>query len=155
MRPIIVLAGSEMPTEMLGLSELRRRQYLRESAPEYRFGLSDPRPRLPIRRHGTIQLPRWGNLTGRSRVLPRFGFTRQARVEAGEWSKYGAVPVEIAATFWCANGAWCFVREGIRGVLVPDEAGWAVCYVVCEPATNYYKNMTGCHWMPVFINQRY
>ena len=64
----------------------------------------------------------------------------------------GWVDVE---TFWCAGRAWCFVREGIRGVLAPDEAVWAVCYVVCEPATNYNRNMTGCDRMPVLIHQRY
>ena len=155
MRPVIVLAGSEMPTEIQGLGELKRRQYVREAVPEFRFILADPRPRIPIRRHGTIQLPRWGNTTGRSRGLPRAALTRQERVEAGDWSKYGALPIEIPATFWCANGAWCFAREGIRGVLAPDEAGWAVCYVICEPATNYFRNMTQCDWMPVLINQRY
>jgi hypothetical protein len=127
----------------------------RESAPEYRFVLADPRPKIPIRRFGTVQLARWGNSSGRSRALPRAALTRKDRVEAGEWAKYGGVEVEIPATFWCANGAWCYVREGIKGVLAPDESGWAVCYVICEPATNYYKNMTGCEWMPVFINQRY
>jgi hypothetical protein len=65
------------------------------------------------------------------------------------------VPVEVAATSWCAGGAWGFVREGIKGVLVPDERGWAVCFVNHEPATNDFRNMTGCDWMPVLINQRY
>jgi hypothetical protein len=144
-----------MPTEMLGLKELRRREYSRESVPEFRFSVADPWPKVPIRRFGTIQLARWGNSGGSSRALPRATLTRLTRVEAGEWARFGAVPAEVAATFWCANGAWCFVREGIRGVLAPDEVGRAVCYIVCEPATNSYKNMTGCRWMPVLINQRY
>ena len=155
MRPVIVLAGSELPTEMLGLGELKRREHARESVPEYRFVAADPRPKVPIRRHGSIQLARWGNTAGRSPALPRATLTRLERVDAGDWAKFGAAPVEIAATFWCANGAWCFVREGIRGLLAPDEGGWAVCYVVCEPATNSFRNMTGCRWMPVLINQRY
>jgi hypothetical protein len=33
------------------------------------------------------------------------------------------------------------VREGIRGVLTPDEAGRAVGSVVCEPATNSYRHI--------------
>jgi hypothetical protein len=155
MRPVIVLAGSELPTEMMGLKELKRREYSRESVLEFRFSAADPWPKIPIRRDGAIKLARWGNSGGRSRALPRAKLTRLERVDAGEWSRYGAEPVEIAATFWCANGAWCFVREGIRGILVPDEAARAVCYVVCEPATNSFKNMTGCKWMPVLINQRY
>jgi hypothetical protein len=155
MRPVVVLAGSEVPTELLGRVDLERRAYLRESAPEYRFALADPRPKVPIRRFGTVQLVRWGNTRGRSRALPRAALTRKDRVEAGDWARYGAVPVEVAATFWCAGGAWLFVREGIEGVLVPDERGWAVCFVICEPATNYFRNMTGCDWMPALINQRY
>jgi hypothetical protein len=40
-------------------------------------------------------------------------------------------------------------------VLVPDEVGRAVCYVICQPASNYYRNMTGGSWMPVLIGERY
>ncbi|WP_145269728.1 hypothetical protein [Tautonia plasticadhaerens] len=144
-----------MPTELVGRPELRRRAFGGESPPEYRFALADPRPRIPIRRDGTIQFARWGNFDGRSRRLPRTALARLSGVQAGEWARFGAVPVEIAASFWAHNGAWVFVREGIRGVLAPDEQGWAVCFVVCEPSTNYYKNMTGGAWMPVLIDQRY
>jgi hypothetical protein len=100
MRPVIVLAGSEMPTEMLGLRELRRREYSRESVREFRFSADDPWPKVPIRRYGTIQLARWGNSGGRSRALPRATLTRLSRVESGGWSRYGAEPVEVAANFW-------------------------------------------------------
>src|SRR5262249_3413144 len=151
MGPVIVLAGSEVPTELFGRPELRRREYCRGAVPEFRFSLADPWPRIPIRRRGTIELARWGNTGSRSRTLPRGALAGRERGEAGEWSKYGAEPVEVAATFWASGGAWCFVREGIRGILAPDEAGWPVCYVVCERASNHYRNMTGCPWMPVFI----
>jgi hypothetical protein len=155
MRPLVVLAGSEMPTELLGSPELTRRQYARAGIVEFRFELRDRRPKVPIRRFGTVQLARWGNSLGRSRALPRVAFARKETVETGGWARYGAIPVDIAATFWCHGGAWVFVREGIRGILVPDELGWAVCFPVCETASNYYKNMTGGQWMPVLIRQRY
>jgi hypothetical protein len=155
MGPVIVLAGSEVPTELLGRGGLRRREHAPDSGPEFRFALSDPWPRVPIRRYGTVDFARWGNLTGRSRALPRAALTRLERVEAGDWSRYGGLPVEVAANFWVAGGAWCYVEQGIRGVLAPDELGWAVCYVVCEPASNTYRNMTRQRWMPVFIGQRY
>jgi hypothetical protein len=45
------------------------------------------------------------------------------------------------------------VRAGAS--LTPGEAGWAVCPVVCQPATHDYQNTTGCGWMLVLIHQRY
>lgn len=155
MRPVVVLAGSEVPTELHGLKELKRRAFVRESEPEFRFALSDPWPKIPIRRQGTIQFARWGNAGRRCESLPRCALTTQERVKAGEWAEYKAVPIEIPANFWIANGVWCFVEQGIRGLLAPDEVGRAVCFVICEPATNYFKNMTRARWMPVLIDQRY
>jgi hypothetical protein len=43
---------------------------------------------------------------------------------------------------------------GIRGLLVPDERGCSVAYVICEPSSHYYQVMTGASRMPVFIDQR-
>jgi hypothetical protein len=42
----------------------------------------------------------------------------------------------------------------MRGLLVPDERGFAVSYVFCEPASRYYRVMTGSERMPVFIEQK-
>jgi hypothetical protein len=52
------------------------------------------------------------------------------------------------------RGVWFPIETGIRGLLVPDELGWAVCYMICEPASHYYQVMTGSDRMPVLINQR-
>jgi hypothetical protein len=46
------------------------------------------------------------------------------------------------------------VEVGIRGLLVPDERGLAVAYMVCEPSSHYYRVMTGSDRMPVLIDQR-
>jgi len=48
------------------------------------------------------------------------------------------MPVHIPTTFGLDRGVWFHIREGIRGILVPDERGAAVAYVVIEPASNYY-----------------
>jgi hypothetical protein len=45
-------------------------------------------------------------------------------------------------------------RQGIRGILVPDEKGNAMCFIVCEPASHYYQIMTGTDRMPVLIGER-
>jgi hypothetical protein len=49
---------------------------------------------------------------------------------------------------------WFLIETGIRGVLVPDEKGIAVCYMSCEPASHYYRIMTVSARMPVLIDQR-
>jgi hypothetical protein len=43
------------------------------------------------------------------------------------------------------------IERGIRGLLVPDERGIGVVYVICEPASHYYRNMAGSARMPVLI----
>jgi hypothetical protein len=40
-------------------------------------------------------------------------------------------------------------------LLVPDERGFAVCYMICEPANHYYHVMTRADRVPVFIGERF
>lgn len=150
----ISLGWSYLPTELKKGLKLRRRVYHRDGRREVWFLYEDREPRLPIRRDGQLQVVRWGNGRGQSRHLPRTGWTWLATIEGGYWSPTGAVPVEIAATFAYDRGVWIHVRQGIRGILVPDERGKAVCYMICEPASHYYQNMTRNDRMPVFIGER-
>jgi hypothetical protein len=94
---------------------------------------------------------RWGNGRGQSRFLPRTGWTWRATIDDGGWAGTDAVPVDIPATLACDRGVWYRVREGIRGLLVPDERGLAVCFMICEPASHYYQVMTRSDRMPVLI----
>jgi len=151
----IAVAGSELPTEMIGRFGLGRRRHLRGQREEYRFLFRDRRACLPIWRDGQLQLVRWGNGRGQSRVLPRTGWTWESSIREGRWQGSGAVPVDIPANYGLERrGVWFLIETGIRGLLVPDENGWAVCYMICEPASHYYKVMTGSDRMPVLINQR-
>ena len=52
------------------------------------------------------------------------------------------------------GGVWFRIQQGIRGLLVPDERGLAVVYMICEPASHYYQVMTRSRRMPVLIEQR-
>ena len=52
------------------------------------------------------------------------------------------------------RGVWFLIEVGIRSLLMPDERGMAVCYMICEPASHYYRIMTGSARMPVLIDQR-
>jgi hypothetical protein len=151
----IAVAGSELPTELIGRYGLERRLHRRGEQQEYRFLYRDRRACLPIWRDGQLQIVRWGNGRGQSRILPRTGWTRQASIREGRWQGIEAVTVEIPASYGLERrGVWFLIETGIQGLLVPDERGIAVCYMVCEPASHYYRIMTGSERMPVLINQR-
>ena len=60
----IALAGSEVPTEMIGRCGLARHLHLRGERPEYRFLFRERRPRLPVIRDGHLFFARWGNGRG-------------------------------------------------------------------------------------------
>lgn len=151
----IALAGSELPTELIGRRNLHGNLHLRGDKPEYRFLYRSARPMLPIWRDGRLQIVRWGNGRGRSRLLPRTGWTWLKTLQDGGWNDVGAAMVEIPASYgFERRGVWFFIETGIRGVLVPDEYGMAVCYMIYQEASHYYRVMNGASRMPVLIDQR-
>lgn len=150
----IALAWSELPTELIGRHDLERRAYERGGEREVRFLFRDRDPRLPIWRDGRLQIVRWGNSRGQSRYLPRTGWTWLETVEHGGWQSLQPMPVDIPATLGLERGVWYRVRQGLRGLLVPDERGAAVVYMVCEPASHYYRVMTRSDRMPVLIEEK-
>ena len=150
----IALAMSELPTELIGRHGLERRFHERGGEVEIRFLYRDRRPRLPVWRDGGLQIVRWGNGSGDSQFLPRTGWTWLTTIEEGGWSNANAIPVDIPATLALDRGVWYRVRQGIRGLLVPDEKGVAVAYMICEPASHYYRIMTRSERMPVLIEER-
>jgi hypothetical protein len=150
----IALAGSDVPTDLVGRCGLGSIEHVRGGRPEYRFFYRASRPRLPIWRGGRMQVVRWGNGNGRSRLLPRTGWTWLKTVQEGGWDHARAELVEIPATYgFERRGVWYAIETGVRGVLVPDEYGFAVCYMICQEATHYYRVMTGGTRMPVLIDQ--
>lgn len=150
----IALAWSDLPTDLVGRHGLWRRLHDRGGELEARFLYRDRRPRLPVWRDGRLQVVRWGNGRGQSRALPRTGWTWLATIQGGGWRGSGAIPVDIPATLILERGVWISVRQGMRGLLVPDERGSAVAYVICEPATSYYRVMTRSDRMPVLIDEK-
>jgi hypothetical protein len=150
----IALAWSELPTELIGRHGLDRLAHERGGEREVQFLYRDRRPRLPVWRDGRLQIVRWGNGRGQSRFLPRTGWTWEETILEGGWRNSRAIPVDIPATLALERGVWYRVREGLRGLLVPDERGIAVAYVICEPASHYYRIMTRCPRMPKFIDGR-
>ena len=150
----IALAWSELPTEMIGLDGLQRRIHDRGGEREFQFHYRDRWPRIPIWRDGRLLIARWGNGRGQSRFLPRTGWTWKATVESGGWRNLPAVLVDIPVTLAFDHGVWYRVRQGFRGLLVPDERGFAVAYVICQPPTHYYRVMTRADRMPLMIEER-
>lgn len=149
----IALAWSELPTELIGRHGLDGCVHSRGGAPEVRFLHRDRRPRLPIWRDGRLQVVRWGNSRGQSRGLPRTGWTWLETINTGGWRGLDPIAVDIPATLGLDRGVWYRIRQGVRGLLVPDERGAAVVYMICEPATHYYQVMTRSHRMPVLIEE--
>jgi hypothetical protein len=61
--------------------------------------------------------------------------------------------VVIPAALGLDWGVWFPIRAGVRGLVVRDERGRPVVYVLCEPATHYYQVMTRSPWMPVLVGE--
>ena len=151
----IALAWSELPTELIGRHGLERRVHERGGEREVRFLYRDRRPRLPVWRDGRLQVVRWGNGRGQSRFLPRDRLDLAGDDRGGGLARTSRpIPVDIPATLGLERGVWYRVRQGIRGLLVPDERGIAVVYMICEPASHYYRIMTRSPRMPVLIEER-
>ena len=119
-----------------------------------RFLYRHPRPCLPVWRQGQLEIVRWGARRGDGKELPCTGWTWQGTVEAGEWAKWAAEPVDVPATLALENGIWYRVRQGVRGLVVADAEGLDRVYLICEPASHYYQVMTRSQSMPVLIDQR-
>jgi hypothetical protein len=150
----IALAWTDLPTDLIERHRLEQRTFERGGEREVRFYYRDRKPRLPVWREERLQIVRWGNGRGQSRFLPATGWTWQTTIEEGYWRNLDATFVDIPAALGLEHGVWFRIREGIRGVLVPDEQGIAVAYMICEPATHYYQIMTRCTRMPVLIEER-
>jgi hypothetical protein len=80
---------------------------------------------------------------------------RLASLEDGSWAGIDASGVVIPATYGLdGRGVWFLIEVEIRGLLVPDEHGKAVAYVIAEPASHHDQFMTGERRMPVLVGQR-
>jgi hypothetical protein len=150
----VALALSELPLELIEQHALARRIHDRGGEREAQFLFADAERLLPVWRNGRLQILRWGNRRGESRRLPCTAWTRLGTVEGGGWGDRPVEPVVIPATMGLDGGVWYRIRQGIRGLLVPDERGRPRVYVVCEPASRYYQVMTrGSRWMPRLVEE--
>lgn len=143
----IAVIASDLPVHLR--SDVADRLHDRAGCLEARFSWHDRPPMLPVRWDGSLRLLPWGNHDRRSRLPVGAGLTR-AQVEAGIVA--GLEEAVIPASMGRESGTWFLIETGIRGVVVPGNT--PVVYVLFQPSTNYYRNMTGqSPLMPVLVNQ--
>lgn len=147
----VALPASELPDAVL--AGLEDRIHTRGSEREVRFDWRCQPALLPVWWEGKLQVLRWGNRDRAERRLPPTGWTWQESVAQGKWVGVEPVPVEVPATYALMNGVWYRVRRGLRGLLVRTPGEVPVVYLLCEPATRYYRVMTRAEWMPVLIGE--
>jgi len=150
----ISLSCTELSLELIARHGLDRRVHARGGEKEIQFLFRDRDPRLPVWQDGQLQIMRWGNSRGQSKLLPRTGWTWQETIDSGGWKNLEAVPVDIPASLGFERGVWFRIRQGIRGLLVPDEHNDHVVYMICEPSTHYYRVMTRSSRMPLLIDEQ-
>ncbi|MEK7145792.1 MAG: hypothetical protein AAB802_01255 [Patescibacteria group bacterium] len=113
--------------------------------------LTDPNPRVLIRYKINQRWVRWGNI--HAPELPKTAHCKKEALLMGKWKWARPRLVEIVANRGFANGTWFQVREGMHGLLVRDLQGQEIVYMLTEPATHYYKTMTGAERMPILLHQ--
>ncbi|VTR98864.1 Uncharacterized protein OS=Isosphaera pallida (strain ATCC 43644 / DSM 9630 / IS1B) GN=Isop_1313 PE=4 SV=1 [Gemmata massiliana] len=45
------------------------------------------------------------------------------------------------------------IKQGMRGLLVHDRKGAPVVFLICQPATRYYRVMTRSEWMTALVGE--
>lgn len=149
----IALMLSEIPEMLIETHRLAERVYERLGQREVQFHWWQEPAILPVRWDGRLQIMRWGSKCRRGR-LPSGGCIPVEQIEAGTLSGARPEPVMIPANVGHHRGTWFLITVGIRGVVLPDAPGGPVVYLLVEPSTNYYRNMTEqSPLMPVLVDQ--
>jgi hypothetical protein len=133
---------------------IKERTRTREGRPEMYFFLSDPERVLPVYLDGRTRVIQWGVRRGQDHRLPQTPWVVLADLESGHLASLEPEAVVIRATRAIDNGIWYEVVSGVRGVLVHHAQGMTVVYPLLEPASHYYRAMTGSESMPSLVRQR-
>lgn len=146
----IALAVSELPVELVRQHRLAERVYARAGEDEFRFLWLDTPTLLPVRWDGKLELLPWGSKLRRG-PLRYGGWVTKAEIEDGQLGRVDEAL--IPANFGFQKGTWFLISEGIKAVVVQSRGG-PIVYMLTEPASNYYRNMTEqSPTMPIFVNQ--
>jgi hypothetical protein len=52
------------------------------------------------------------------------------------------------------QGIWYRILHGVQGAVVHDEPGRPRVYIVCNPASHYYRTKTRSDWMPTLVGEQ-
>jgi hypothetical protein len=149
----IAIAVSELPVDLVSDWRVKNRIYQRGQLEEVQFHWWQMPTLIPVQLDGQLQLMPWGNKNKRS-PLPFGGWISRDDLELGLLQNIHAEDVLIPANLGQHRGTWFLIIEGIRGILIRDRACGSVVYMLTEPSTNYYRNMTEQEpFMPVLVGQ--
>lgn len=151
----ISLSWRSLPQALIDQHALGDRIIVRseEADREIRFLYRDVRPLLPVWVGNELNIISWGQPRHKSK-LPRARAVAQEALQTGVWQDVHPEPVDIPANFGWDKGVWYRITEGVRGILVKDELGNQIVYVLTEPASHYYQVMTRNKRMPVLCGER-
>ena len=148
----IAIATSELPARLAEDVRLKDRLYNREGRAEYQFQWWQSPTLLPVLWNGAMHLLPWGSKDRRSR-LPYGGWISREHLGVGILQYAKAEDAVIPANLGHHRGTWYLIVEGIHALVVRTPAGPTV-YMVVEPSTNYYRNMTEQEpLMPALVGQ--
>jgi hypothetical protein len=146
----LALPLSDLPVELVRSHRLGERVHDREGRAEYQFHWWQVPTVLPVRWDGRLEILSWGSRYRRG-PLPYGGWVSAGHVAAGELGRVEEAVIPAVLGF--CKGTWFLINEGVRGVVVMTRGG-PVVYMLTEPASNYYRNMTEqSPTMPVLVNQ--
>jgi hypothetical protein len=152
----ISILKSRINRELLEEYDLRRRirQRAEDAAEELVFDFAEKEtPLLPVIEAGEMRIYEWGN-RGRAGKLPPSGWCRLESLEAGKWKWLAPESIIIPAQFGLEKGVWFAITEGIQGVVVQDENERPHAYMLTQPASVYYLNMTKHDRMPMLVGEQ-
>jgi hypothetical protein len=134
-------------------ARIQQRLRTLEGVAHFYFLVTDRVRMLPVYRAGQTEVLQWGAARRPGQRLPLATRVKAADVSAGRCCGVEAEEVVIRANRALDNDVWFDVRVGVRAVLLHD-AETLVVYPLVEPASHYYRNMTGSDWMPCLVRQR-
>jgi hypothetical protein len=151
----ISILKARLKQELFEQYELARRITSRgdDAQEELHFMYTDAVVELPVIHDGQLVIYEWGNRGNKESRLPRTGWCRNESLEAGKWRWLSPEPVEIPADFGLEKGVWFQIVQGIRGVVVEDEAERPHVYMLTQSASHYFATMTKHDRMPMLIDQ--
>ena len=150
----IALAVTELPHDVVSDPRLANRLYDRDGRQEMRFLWWQSPPILPVQWNGQLQVLPWGNRRRPRGRLPASGWISKEEIELGVFAHVQAEDVVIPCQLAIHRGTWFLILDGIRGIVAKDAAGNPVVYMLTEPSSNYYRNMTEQEkMMPVLVDQ--